>query len=527
MEFKMAEEVNSNFSSEQAPPVKSELQLVQERIANYIVPVKPNTANVINAMLEMQLSKGMVKPNELEAFITVRDDITLGLADYQQQVQNANSRMQQLIEQDNQVKMQELAKLEQVRVAKETEERHRRKAAEGRVAQMEAVLLSHGISMDLNGDGVIGVKEGTLGQDGFVQLTPQEQQQVENIVREQTPLATQEQKAVRKGNMGLARMMNPVADVPTEEPFVPLDTPQSHTVTPSPVSTRKEQVLQGPEDVPVPATPTAEDLQDATTWVAEDITETDSEVTFDNLEGDTIAAGEDLDSFFDEVDKVEEELDGTYTEPTPSFESTTEESELPHHRRPQIQETRTESVLAKPVVSGGNFKPRAESVSTGQSIEAPLSDAAKFQQNVDDAKQSFAEWADDNSDTVTEVESTAKVIPTYDSEEELLAAAQAKIDQKVQDDIDEDQFNESYEEETEEVTIPDRTDLEAMSKVQILEAAEMFEFDIPATISKGQMIDKFESETEAFIARLQDSGEFVSAEEDTNDNNDVRDGGYF
>ena len=449
----MAEEVNSNFSSEQAPPVKSELQLVQERIANYIVPVKPNTANVINAMLEMQLSKGMVKPNELEAFITVRDDITLGLADYQQQVQNANSRMQQLIEQDNQVKMQELAKLEQVRVAKETEERHRRKAAEGRVAQMEAVLLSHGISMDLNGDGVIGVKEGTLGQDGFVQLTPQEQQQVENIVREQTPLATQEQKAVRKGNMGLARMMNPVADVPTEEPFVPLDTPQSHTVTPSPVSTRKEQVLQGPEDVPVPATPTAEDLQDATTWVAEDITETDSEVTFDNLEGDTIAAGEDLDSFFDEVDKVEEELDGTYTEPTPSFESTTEESELPHHRRPQLQETRTEPVVGENdvVISSDNIK-------------------------------SFGEFSD---------------------------------------------LAEPQEEEFDEVVIPNRTDLDAMTKKEILNSAGNLSFTIDSKLNKSLMIDSFESQANSLIAELTGSDEFVSSEEVLDGDDDRRDGGYF
>ena len=42
------------------------------------------------------------------------------------------------------------------------------------------------------------------------------------------------------------------------------------------------------------------------------------------------------------------------------------------------------------------------------------------------------------------------------------------------------------------------------------------------------MIDMFESETEAFIKRLQDSGEFVSSEESEEDvKDDVRDGGYF
>ena len=145
---------------------------------------------------------------------------------------------------------------------------------------------------------------------------------------------------------------------------------------------------------------------------------------------------------------------------------------------------------------------------------------------IEETKQSFEEWVE-STPTVEEVESPTKVIPTYDSEEELLAAAQAKIDQQVQDDIDEEQFNDSFEDETEEVTIPDRTDLESMSREAILEQASMFEFNIPSSVSKGQMIDMFESETEAFIKRLQDSGEFVSSEESEDVKDDVRDGGYF
>jgi hypothetical protein len=494
MEFKMAEEVKSNFSSEQAPPVKSELEMVQERIANYTVPLKPNTANVVNAMLVMQLEKGMVKASDLEAFITVRDDITTGLADYQQQVTNANSRMQQLLEQDQQVKMQQLAQQEQARQQKEAEERQRRKKAEGRVAQMEAVLLSHGISMDLNGDGVIGVKQGTLGQDGFVQLTAQEQQQVDSIVREQTPLATPQQKQQRKGNMGLARAMNPVeVDAPAiVEPTIPLDTPQSHTVVPSPVATQslKEKVLQGPEDVALTHEPSVADLETAPTVVTEDITDIDE----DSWDEPIISQGEDLESFFDEVDRVEEELEGTYTEPTPLFNVAEEDTET------------------KPIATSGNIK---AVVSEPENIEAPISTDEDFVAKVEETKQAFAE------------EEPTKVIPTYDSEEELLAAAQAKIDQQVQDDIDEEQFNDSFEDETEEVTIPDRTDLESMSREAILEQASMFEFNIPSSVSKGQMIDMFESETEAFIKRLQDSGEFVSSEESEDVKDDVRDGGYF
>ena len=172
-----------------------------------------------------------------------------------------------------------------------------------------------------------------------------------------------------------------------------------------------------------------------------------------------------------------------------------------------------EDTETKPIATSGNIK---AVVSEPENIEAPISTDEDFVAKVEETKQAFAE-----------AEPT-KVIPTYDSEEELLAAAQAKIDQQVQDDFDEEQFNDSFEDETEEVTIPDRTDLESMSREAILEQASMFEFNIPSSVSKGQMIDMFESETEAFIKRLQDSGEFVSSEESEEDvKDDVRDGGYF
>ena len=524
MELKMENDVNSEFSVSQTPPVKSELELVQERIANYTVPVKPAVANVINAMLEQSFKTGVVKPAEIEAYMSVRDDISKGLADYQIQVNNANSRMQQLMQEDQQLKMQQQAQLEADRVAVVSQERQRRKEAEMSLAKMEAVLLSHGISMDLNGDGVVGLAN---GMTSVAPLTATEQAQVDSIVREQTPLAS---KPTRTGNAGLARAMNPAPETPVDStPYehrmpIPLDTPQSHTVVPSPVATQslREKVLQGPEDVALTHEPSVADLETAPTVVTEDITDADSDgwdaPTWD---ASIIAEGEDLESFFDEVDKVEEELDGTYTDPTPTFET---QSAGMTEREPTPAKVQTSA----PVVTGGNAPNIKAVLSEPKTIDAPISESDVFNEQVETAKQSFADWAEENNDTVTEVESTAKQIPTYDSEEELLAAAQSRIDQQVQDDIDAEQFNASFEEETEEVTIPDRTDLESMSKTDILAQAEMFNFDIPASISKGQMIDKFESETEAFIQQLQDSGEFVSSEDETNnDKDDVRDGGYF
>ena len=581
----------SAFTQEQVVSEPTEIEKIQNRVASFEVGLKPAVAEAVQGVIGIGLSKGLFGVDDLEAVISIREDIKKGLISYQTTIKHAQMDME-TAQQNLMIQQAEEVELEKNRQrTKLTEERQLRKSADARLAQMEQALANQGLFIDLDGDGVVGLKDGQVADT----LTASEQAEVTSMLT--PPVQTQpDPNHKTSGAFKLARMMNPVGEMDagsngtTAEDLTPAPTSYN---TPEPISHDEKFVAQidaateafknydenvvGGEDTEsfldeVATVDALADIDDQEVMDAideEQFNESFAEPTLDigyapteisrreKVLLDPLGASERSDTINAEIPKPQQVTapfitggnapnltqpqvtttplaDGVYVEHTESEimqdelePIPTEESELPHHRRPQIQETRTESVLAKPVVSGGNFKPRAESVSTGQSIEAPLSDAAKFQQNVDDAKQSFAEWADDNSDTVTEVESTAKVIPTYDSEEELLAAAQAKIDQKVQDDIDEDQFNESYEEETEEVTIPDRTDLEAMSKVQILEAAEMFEFDIPATISKGQMIDKFESETEAFIARLQDSGEFVSAEEDTNDNNDVRDGGYF
>ena len=56
-------------------------------------------------------------------------------------------------------------------------------------------------------------------------------------------------------------------------------------------------------------------------------------------------------------------------------------------------------------------------------------------------------------------------------------------------------------------------------------------FTVDLKDSKEDMISSFVAQTEEFIASLQDEGTFVSAsetdKEDTNEKDDVRDGGYF
>lgn len=114
-------------------------------------------------------------------------------------------------------------------------------------------------------------------------------------------------------------------------------------------------------------------------------------------------------------------------------------------------------------------------------------------------------------------------IPTYDSEEELLAAAQAKIDAKKE---------EAEEEEYEEITIPSEAELNDMTKAEIQTTANELGFtNVVTTDTKQVMIENFVSDSEAFIQSLQDSGELLSAniegEEKEDDTVDRQDGGYF
>jgi hypothetical protein len=113
----------------------------------------------------------------------------------------------------------------------------------------------------------------------------------------------------------------------------------------------------------------------------------------------------------------------------------------------------------------------------------------------------------------------APSIPTYDSEEEMLAAAQSRIDNAVED-----------EEEYDEVTIPSESELKAMTKTGILAQGTMLEFNLDIKDTKAVMISSFLTQVDKLIADLQDSGEFVSAastEEEKDDSVDRQDGGYF
>jgi hypothetical protein len=181
-----------------------------------------------------------------------------------------------------------------------------------------------------------------------------------------------------------------------------------------------------------------------------------------------------------EVEEVKDELDLYEEELIAEEEAEEEQLELTlFEEEPELriaeEDEETQPNFTKPIVSGGN--------------------APNLQQN----------------------------IPTYDSEEELLAAAQAKIDAKKE---------EEAEEEYEEITIPSEAELNNMTKAEIQTTANELGFtNVVTTDTKQVMIENFVSDSEAFIQSLQDSGELLSAniegEEKEDDTVDRQDGGYF
>lgn len=111
-----------------------------------------------------------------------------------------------------------------------------------------------------------------------------------------------------------------------------------------------------------------------------------------------------------------------------------------------------------------------------------------------------------------------KVSAVYDSEEDLLKAVQDKIDAKA----------EEVEEDYDEIVIPSSDELEGMTKKKIEEISKGIGFSVSTKDTKEEMIQSFQKQTNKLIEDLQDSGEFISSsDEGENENDDIRDGGYF
>ena len=152
----------------------------------------------------------------------------------------------------------------------------------------------------------------------------------------------------------------------------------------------------------------------------------------------------------------------------------------------------------------------------------------EFQKEVEAVEQEAEQPVTDNKPAISDSNAPAVI------EEELKKVEDAPKVRMVEEediaDFETPPAPTEDEEELVEVTIPTESELKGMTKSKIQSEARALGFDnVTTKSSKTKMIADFVESTEAFIANLQDSGEFVSAREgdETESDTDDRDGGYF
>ena len=137
----MAEE--STFASESETPVeKSELQQIQERLASYKATLDPRALSVIQTMAQSQLSNGLIKLEELDAMILLRDEVAKANIDYQTMLKRSQTRAQELIaeqEANTKLEWEQMLNEQKTTTAKE---RVRRKEAEQKYETANQLIFS-------------------------------------------------------------------------------------------------------------------------------------------------------------------------------------------------------------------------------------------------------------------------------------------------------------------------------------------------------------------------------------------------
>jgi hypothetical protein len=477
------------FESEQVQP--TEMERLVDRMQNFSIGLTPATAQATLATVTRGLEQGMFKIEELDAIITIREEVNKGIIEYNGQMKQAQERMQ-VLQQEEVIKQQEeiANRIERERV-KVRDERQLRKSTQDRLKLMEDALAKAGITIDLDGDGVIGLPAGEVATP----LTQTEQQRVDQIVADTPAPTPAPAPKPTSGAFKLARMMNP-----SEEPVVPLDTPQSHTVIPSPVEnlSDKEQF--------------EEKIEEARKSFAEFVEPV--ELPVEPVNEDAIIRGASTEAFLDEVERVNEVADADQMDLSDDVPPTLVQES------PQVAPPPAPSF-----VTGGNAPNITGIVGNTPNIKAQVE-----MDELDQVEQDLIDEEQFNQSFASEVDEPVIEEPTLDVgyEQPVLGENDVVIKQ------DQIKTIENYEdleaeEEFEEVVIPNRNDLEKMTKAQIEKSAEKLSFTVNPTDTKSVMIDTYESQANALIESLTEGNEFVSStEEDLDDGNeDRRDGGYF
>ena len=501
-------DIPSAFEQEQVEHQPTEIERIQNRVQDFKVGLKPNTAQAALSSIQILLSKGLIKVEELDAIISIREEINTGLIEYETTVKSAQMDMERaqqnlLIEQQaerQRVLDEKDTQIEDERLLRKTTQ-DKLEGSMNRLAQMEAVLKSHGINMDLDGDGVIGLKDGQVADT----LSATEQSEVDSIIQgydangsptTEVPQVQPDPNHQTSGAFKLARMMNPIEEGANGTTAEDLDN------IPPPVtndSTLQEKI----EETSEAFRKYEESQEDMPPQVA-----------------GGLIAGEDTESFLDEVDRVQEVADidaMTDAEEEESFESEWEEPTLDigyDKPQPTIEEmdgvekvkdlTRRERVLLDPLGASERSDEIQAEIPKPQNVSAPVITGGNAPSIT---KEHLADGVYVEKEEIGEndVVVSADNIKTIENYEDLEA-----------------------EEEFEEVVIPNRTDLEGMTKKEILASAGNLSFDVDSKLTKPLMIDSFESQANALIEELTAGESFESITEETVDgDDDRRDGGYF
>lgn len=423
----MADETKT-FAEEQVVKEPTELELVTKRLNDFKVSISPTNAQTVTSIMEAGLAKGNYKLADLDALVSLREETTKGLIEYNTVLTNAQQRMGQL-------QMEEQERLAREREERETEMSS--KIAEERIARKKAEQELAIVQAQLN------ALSNVQGNVTSAPTTPVTGGNAPSV----TPDLQPKPKVPGKTSpaFAVARALNPIKEEEVqEEEQIEL-----------PISEDKELVKKVEE--------TKKSFKE---WEEETVNEIEEREELLEIPEDAKS----IEDFFEEVEDVAESVEEELKDLG---------EDLPVEEL-KVAEEDTETKPSFPI-TGGNAPNIRQTLSSGDSVEAPVT----------------------------------KEIKTYDSVEDL----QAAVDEK----------NQQQEEEFEEVTIPNESELKAMTKGKISEVAEGLGFEsVSTTQTKDVMIENFIKDTESFIDGLKESGDFISASDgDEDEDATVRDGGYF
>jgi len=468
----MADE-QSTFQSEAVE--LSELERITQRLNTFTVGLKPANAEQVNQIMQKGLSAGNFKLDELDALVQIREQVNAGIIDYNTQVQVATKRIQELEILELQKQKDLVSKSLADKDLLITEERQAKKLAEQelRIAEEENKILKAKLEALSSVENNVTSKpiQDLLDESrasAEMAASPKVKSKAWQMVRQARPdeLLTQDEELAEK----IEDTKKAFKDFEAETQVVPTPALQDN-VDFKPAGTSVDSFYDEVERV--------NEVAEADELLADEPHPSNDELMGEPDVDDDVEVG--FADDFDEDENFEDSAD-FYNGVSP--EEALEDSETVPS---------TGQVTSKPVISGGNAPNIKAQVSEPENIVAP-------------------------------VEEEKKTIPTFDTEEELIASVNAKVN------IIEDEAEEEYE----EITIPSRSELESISKAEVQAEGDKLGFELSG--SKEEMVDQFEEQTEAFIASLQEDGDFISAseteetrsdEEKKDGNDDVRDGGYF